>query len=346
MSQLHSDSETQAASHQDVSGQNASHQDAPQKPLLTRMLHAVIESFKDSVPVSLSMYRVMVPIIIGVKILMMLDLIKYIAIPLQPIMNLVGLPADLGLAWASGMLVNIYSGLLVFATLAPTMEPLTAGQASIFALMMLIAHSLLVEGKIAQQCGVKMFPQVLIRILSAIGAALCVHIVLLYTGWLSGPAPLVWTPKPSDPNLFMWALNEAINLFLLFWIIFGLMILKHVMDFFNVTAFLNAILRPVMRLLGIGPNAATITVLGICMGLIYGSGLIIREVQKGTLCQRDIFSSITLMGLAHALVEDTLLMTLIGGNIIITLGVRLLFSCILVSIMSRFITRRQVGVEG
>ncbi|MFI3271413.1 MAG: hypothetical protein R3Y11_04800 [Pseudomonadota bacterium] len=320
-------------------------QDAQKTPSLpSRMVQAVIESFKDSIPVSLSMYRVMIPIIIGVKILMILDLIQYIALPLEPIMHLVGLPADLGLAWATGMAVNIYSGLMVFAALVPTMEPLTAGQASIFALMLLIAHSLLVEGKIAQQCGVKMLPQIIIRVLSAIVAGLLVHWTLLATGWLSEPATLAWTPEPSDPNLLKWAFNEAINLFCLFWIIFGLMILKHVMDFFNVTSFLNALLRPVMRLLAIGPNAATITVLGICMGLIYGSGLIIREVQKGTLCQRDIFSSITLMGLAHALVEDTLLMTLIGGQIPITLGVRLLFSLVCVGIMSRFITRRQARV--
>lgn len=311
------------------------------KSLPLRMVHAVVESFKDSIPVSLSMYRVMIPIIIGVKILMMLDLIQYLAMPLEPIMRLVGLPADLGLAWATGMAVNIYSGLMVFAALVPTMEPLSAGQASIFALMLLIAHSLLVEGKIAQQCGVKMFPQVAIRVVSAIIAGLLVHWTLSATGWLSEPAQLAWTPQASDPSLMVWAFNELKNLFFLFWIIFALMILKHVMDYCNVTAFLNALLRPVLRVLGIGPNAATITVVGICMGLIYGSGLIIREVRQGTLCERDVFSSITLMGLAHALVEDTLLMTLIGGQIPITLGVRLLFSLVAVCIMSRFIARRQ-----
>ncbi len=317
------------------------HSNADSTPLLPRMASAVKASFKDAVVVSLSMFRMMIPIIIGVKILMLLDLIQYLAIPLEPIMALVGLPAGLGLAWATGMAVNIYSGMMVFAALVPTMDPLTSAQASVFALMLLIAHSLPVEGKVAQQCGVKMFPQILIRIVGAIIAGLLTHWVLELTGWLADPAVFVWKFEASDPNLIMWALNEIKNLFLLFCVIFFLMMLKRVMDYFSITTFLNALLRPVLRLMGIGPNAATITVVGICMGLIYGSGLIIREVKEGTVCDRDVFSSITLMGLAHALVEDTILLGLIGGDVIITLGVRLLFAMVAVSILSRFVARKR-----
>lgn len=307
---------------------------------LSRVYGAVTGSFRDAIHVSIGLFRVMVPIIIAVKILAELDLIRYLAMPLEPVMRLVGLPPDLGLAWATGMAVNIYSGLLVFASLMTSLEPLSGAQATIFATMMLIAHSLPVEGRIAQQCGVRMVPQLVIRICCAIVCGFVLHRVYAATGWLAEPARMVWEPGHVEPGLVPWALNELRNLFSLFWIIFVLMLFKRALDHFDVTPLLNAALRPVLRLLGIGPNAATITVVGMCMGIIYGSGLIIREVNKGTLNKHDVFCSITLMGLAHALIEDTLLMVLIGGDISATLGGRLLFALVFVAIIGRLMPRR------
>ena len=262
--------------------------------------------------------------------------------PLEPIMRMVGLPPDLGLAWATGMAVNIYSGLLVFASLLPSLDPLTAAQTTTFATMMLIAHSLPVEGRIAQQCGIRMVPQLVIRIVSAIVCGVLMHKVQVTTGWLDHPAQMLWEPRRVDPALVPWALNELRNLFSLFWVIFALMLFKRALDHFDVTRVLNAALRPVLKLLGIGPNAATITVVGMCMGIIYGSGLIIHEAQQGKLDKHDIFCSITLMGLAHALIEDTLLMMLIGGDLVATLGIRLLFALLVVAAIGRFTAHRGI----
>lgn len=311
----------------------------PLPPLLSRVLGAATGSFRDAIHVSLGLFRVMVPIIIAVKILAELDLIRYLALPLEPVMHLVGLPPDLGLAWATGMAVNIYSGLLVFASLMTSMEPLSGAQATVFATMMLIAHSLPVEGRIAQQCGVRMVPQLVIRIACAIVCGFVLHRVYSATGWLADPATMLWEPRRVEPGLIPWGLNELRNLFSLFWVIFVLMLFKRALDHFDVTPLLNAALRPVLRLLGIGPNAATITVVGMCMGIIYGSGLIIREVNKGTLDKHDVFCSITLMGLAHALIEDTLLMVLIGGDVTATLGGRLLFALLFVAVIGRLTPR-------
>ena len=42
---------------------------------------------------------------------------------------------------------------------------------------------------------------------------------------------------------------------------------------------MNKILRPVLKLIGIGPKASAITVIGLTMGLSYGGGLIINEAR-------------------------------------------------------------------
>lgn len=311
-------------------------------PLSRRLWKATGNSFHEALHVSFGLFRVMIPIIIAVKMLTMLDLLQYVALPLAPIMSLVGLPPDLGIAWVTGMAVNIYSGLLVFASILPTLPPFTTAQASIFAVMMLLAHSMLVEGRIAQQCGIRMMPQLILRFATAICCGALLNVVLSATGWLAEPATMVWEPELVDPALIPWARNELWNLFSLFWFIFALMLVQKLLDYCNITQVINTGLRPVLRMIHIGPNAATITVVGMCMGLIYGSGLIIREVNKGALEKDDVFLSLTLMGLAHALIEDTLLMMLIGGNLFITLGVRVSAALLVVAIIGRLTLRRPI----
>ena len=118
------------------------------------------ETFLDAVQVSLDFFKVLVPIIIGMKILTELDWIRYLALPLEPVMHLTGLPADLGIAWATGIMVNFYSALIVFVGLLPGLPPLTTEQTTTLAVMMLIAHSIPAEGRVAAQCGVSLrFPR-------------------------------------------------------------------------------------------------------------------------------------------------------------------------------------------
>ena len=91
---------------------------------------------------------------------------------------------------------------------------------------------------------------------------------------------------------------------------------------------MNKILRPVLKLIGIGPKASAITVIGLTMGLSYGGGLIINEARTGTIGKEDIFYSLTLMGLCHSLIEDTLLMLLIGSNFNGIFWSRLIFAIV------------------
>ena len=107
------------------------------------------------------------------------------------------------------------------------------------------------------------------------------------------------------------------------------------LDALGVTRLFEAALMPFLRLMGIGGGAATITVIGLVMGLAYGGGLILHDVQKGKVAQSDVFSAISLMSLSHALIEDTLLMYLIGATMWGTFVGRLAFSLIVVAALSR-----------
>lgn len=308
------------------------------------LINACKTLFKDAVAASLDLYKVMIPVIIIVKLLQELDLIQYLAVPLEPVMNLTGLPAEMGLVWATSIVVNLYSGLIVYISMVPTMDPLSVAQITTLTTMMLIAHSLPVECKVAQKCGVSITGQFTIRMVSAFILGIIMHLVFSKTGIFAEPSKILWEPQLPEAGILPWALNEANNLVYLFFIILALFAIMRLLTYFGITEKLNQLLKPVLEAIGIGKDAATLTVIGLSLGITYGGGLIIHEVKSGTLSKRDVFASLTLMGLAHALIEDTLLMMLLGAHISGTLWTRLVFALIFVGIMMRFYSNEPAAV--
>jgi hypothetical protein len=296
---------------------------------------------RDAVKVSLALFKVMVPIILVVKLLKELGGIEYLAAPLGPVMELVGLPAGLGLAWATAMLSNIYSGLIVFQALAGETGPLTEAQVTVLGVLMLIAHNLLVEGQVTKRCGVSFFGQNLLRIGGAFACAWLLHVLFASTGILSGPAVMLWLPPPAESSLLGWAWGETKNLCYIFLIILALMGLMRLLNFLGLTRLLEKLLTPFLKLMGIGSTAATVTVIGMTMGLTYGGGLIIHETQAGHISKKDVFAAVSLMSLSHALIEDTLLLALIGTSPWGSLVGRLLFSLVVTAMLSRWAASRE-----
>lgn len=83
----------------------------------------------------------------------------------------------------------------------------------------------------------------------------------------------------------------------------------------------------------------TVTILGMVLGISYGGGLIIRDVSSGRLSAKDVFFSMSLMGLSHAIVEDTFLMMSLGGNITGLLLARVGFTWLVIACLVRIVNR-------
>jgi len=288
------------------------------------------ELITDALTACLELFKVMVPIIIGVKILQELDLIQYIAMPLEPVMGLLGLPAEMGLVWAFAMINNIYTGLIVLASLIGD-NPLTIAQATIIGTLMLVAHGLPIECAIARKSGARFRFQILTRILGAFILCWLLNQIYVATGTLQEPATMLFQADQlggGDSSLTTWAMDQGKNLISIFLVVLSLMVVMRFLKAIRVIDLLDAILRPVLNLIGIGPKASAITVIGLTMGVSYGGGLIINEAKSGNVGKEDVFYSLTLMGLCHSLIEDTLLIMLIGGHLSGILWGRLIFAII------------------
>ncbi len=62
-------------------------------------------------------------------------------------------------------------------------------------------------------------------------------------------------------------------------------------------------------------------------------------MRKGELGPEDVFCALSFMGVCHPLVEDTLLILLIGGHLSVVLWLRLALSLLLIATMVRMVRR-------
>jgi len=286
--------------------------------------------------ISLELYKIMIPIIIAVKILQELGLIAWLALPLAPIMHLVGLPGEMGLVWATALVNNIYGSMIVFVSLAGQHD-LTVAQVTVLGVMILIAHGLPVELQIVRKSGPRMGFQALLRIGGALLLGWMLSKLYAWGGWLQEPNVILWQPEPESENLLAWGLGQAQNLAMVFVIILALTLIMRVFTAIGLTGLCVRLLAPVLRLLGIGPAAGTLTIVGMVMGLAYGGGMIMHEAHSGKVGSKDIFSSLSLMGLSHSVFEDTLLMIVIGGHVSGLLWARIIFTLVVIALLVRVV---------
>ena len=122
----------------------------------------------------------------------------------------------------------------------------------------------------------------------------------------------------------------------LYAVICAVMLLQKILDLLQISRFAAWLLGPILRCLGISPRAVSVVVIGFTMGILYGSGVLIQSVHEGQLSRRDVLCSISLLGLCHSLIEDSLALALLGGTLWGILGFRIIFTLIFGALLNFF----------
>lgn len=310
------------------------------------LLLEIISTFRNAASISIHLFKVMVPVIIFVKILQVFNLIDYLAIPLKPIMYTVGLPAEMGLVWATAIIDTPYSAIIVFMSIFDQM-PINTAQLTILATMIMIAHNLPVELKVVQKAGLRLPFQAVLRLGSALLVGATLNIFYSFFDVLQNEPTilLAWNALESDQSLSQWAVSKTLMLLNIFLIIFLLMLLMSLLKKIGVVNIIKRILTPLMRVIGTSDKAATVTVIGLCLGINYGSGLILSETKAGELSKQDIFGSLSLMGINHAIIEDTILMKMLGADLSGILFLKLILTILLVATLINAVKRLPYRVK-
>jgi len=294
--------------------------------------------FDEIVTVSVPLFKLMVPIILLVKVLEELGAITFLGQWLGPLMALVGLPEEMGLVWAATIATNIYGGMIVLYSVASD-NTLTVAQMTVLGGLLLMAHGLPIETRIAQLAGMRMRVAIITRMLGAFAFAWLLHLFYDQTQTLQEPAQMMWQPQPIPDGLGYWLLAQAKALVMIQVIIIILLTFLKIMRLLGVEKIIQWMLRPLLKLMGIGKEATTITLVGITLGIAFGGGLLIKEAHAGHVSKKDVFTSLLLLGFCHSLIEDTLLVMLLGAHLSGVLWFRLVFAFMFTGAMSYWLTK-------
>ena len=297
------------------------------------------ELFSDTYSTSIVMFRIMIPVSIVVKVLQITGAIEYIGIALSPLMQLVGLPGEMGLVWGTGMMTNLFGGVMAYLNLAPYYH-LSVAQTTILCLMMLVAHTFPIELQIVRKAGVKLITMFIFRF----GFAFLMGLVLnfFYSSFdiLQQDSVITWEKNTVvDTSILAWAIGEIKNYGIILLIIFSLLFLIKLLKVTGAIDVITKWLSPLLRMMGIGIEVTTIAIIGLTLGVVYGGVLIINESKNKNINKRDIFYCLALMGLCHSVIEDTILMMALGGHYSGVFLARVLFSFIIIFTLVKYTKR-------
>ena len=260
------------------------------------------------------LFKFMIPISFVIRIIQELNLLEPISNVLTPVMQIVNLPPEMALVWLSTMIVNIYGGFIAMFAIYPFMEPITVAQMTTLCVMSLIAHTFPIELTIAKKTGIRLWVMFCIRFGFAIVAGIILSNIYTFFGWLQQPLSMPLVGSSEHLSWGVWALHELQHYALITCVIFCLVIVLHILQITGIINLLNAVLKPALGWMGIGEEVLPLTVVGLTLGIAYGGGLLIDECQHKAIPPREVFYSMSFLGLFHSLIEDSLLMISMGAD--------------------------------
>lgn len=284
--------------------------------------------------------KLMVPALVIVKILQELGVTTWLATALAPLMSLMGLPSELGLVWAAGMLTNIYTAMAVFYELGQG-QTYTIGQVTTLGMLILISHALPVEGAVAKVAGVPWRLTLFLRIVGAFVLGVITHLVYRLSDYDDQAATFLWQPAPQQSSWLAWGWEQIKMLATIFVILAALMLFLRGLRLIGFERVLHWLLGPFMRLLRVNKEASDVTIIGLMLGLSFGAGLLISESRANRISPRDMKIVICFLGLCHSIIEDTLLILLLGADIYAVLWGRLIFAFAIMMIITPYVFPRR-----
>jgi hypothetical protein len=295
----------------------------------------------ESLNISLKLLKIMLPISILVKVGSYFGIIDFISKALTPLMGLMGLSGEMGIVWATALITNIYGGILVILTMAQN-NTFTVAEITIVASLILFAHSLPIELKVISETGAKPWKILCIRMSCAVIGGVCLNLLFKFLNIYQETAIFRFTMKKPNSGITSWILGELKKYITIFIIIFTLLVLMEGLKKIGILDWINNKFSPMMTFLGINPGLSLTCIVGLTMGVSYGSGLIIKEVKEGSYSKRDLFLVAIFISLCHALVEDTLLFLSLGAKMIGIFWGRIFFAVIFTLIFNKIMPKDEI----
>ena len=306
---------------------------------INKIKNSFFEIFIESKKIFIVLFKVIVPIVIIIRILEVMGLIPIFAKLLEPLTSFVGIDGSLGLVWMAAMLVNIYAGMAAFATLQ-SMFDYSVAETTIVGLMLLIAHSLPIEVAIAKKSGISASFTFIFRFINALIAGKLLFFLYQYFDLYQELNVSVLAIPDSNISHVEWGISQIKNFLMIFSIIFSIITLINLLKSFGIWQFILRILKVPLNFLGMSDKVANIILIGLTLGISFGGGFLIEESKKKEISKKDIFLSMAFLGLCHSIIEDTILILLLGSHISGILFFRLIYTIFIILIVKIILETR------
>ena len=280
--------------------------------------------FQEIKDFTIPLYKILIPFVFIIKFLEIIGAVDLIAKAFDPLMSSIGLPAAFGIIWVTALVVNIYAALILLVNLLPFIE-VSVAQITILTVAMLLCHNLIVESAISKSAGVSFLFTAIFRLISAFFVCWILNLIYAYFNYLNQPFLTSFTIEPTQTGLLFWLKDQSLYLFYIFVIVVILVTLLEVLKFIGVENFFKKILVRPLKFFGISDSAMNIIIVGMTMGLQFGGGILIKEVNSAKIDKQSVFLSILMVNLVHAIFEDTLLMLAVGGHYSGVIFARIIF---------------------
>jgi hypothetical protein len=302
------------------------------------ILYVVMKTFKfhflellnDTWQTSWKVLKLIIPVSIIVKILDLLGFIEVFGQWMAPLMAAIGLPPSFGLVWATNAIANMFSGLYVFVNFIDN-QTFTNAQVTVLAVMMLTAHSLPIELEVASRVGVRRWFMFLLRFFAAYMAGFLLNKILTIGNFLQ-QKNINHYPKSAQKVEFIWhkwALEQVQGYVFIILIIFSILLIMKLLKHFGAINYIQNKMKPILRAMGMSKEILPMTLVGMLLGIVYGGALIIKEKDDNpSIHKKEFVFAMVLLGLCHAIIEDTLLVMGIGASLWGVLVFRVIFALI------------------
>ena len=292
------------------------------------MKKTVLKIATDIKEICIPLYKILIPFVFIIKILEVSGAIEFTAKILEPLMSFVGLTPELGLVFVTAFLINIYAALVLFVNILPGID-VSVAEITILTTMILVAHNLPIECTICKAAGISVIYTASLRLISAFVLGFILKLIYFNFGFLTETFQTFFTVKPPPENNWYWFLDQFTTLVYIFFLVCLMATVLEILKIIGVEKLFEKVFMPPLRLFGIQKEAMNIIIVGMFIGIQFGGGMLIKEVKKGTIDKQSIFLSVSLLNLLHAMIEDTILMALVGGHISGILIARVIFSLVL-----------------
>jgi hypothetical protein len=231
---------------------------------------------------------------------------------------------------------------------------MTAGQVTLVAVFLLMAHNLILEGIVQGRSGIN---GLLVTVFRVASAAITTYVCGFFVGGPGGQAVAAATADATAASgaaacvpflqfLGGWGLSTLRLTGKILLIIMALLVVLEILKSLGWIRHVVRALRPVLRVLGLGEEAGYMWTAAAIFGLTYCAPIIVEEARAGTLSRRELTKLNLSISINHSVVEDPFLFMATGAGAFWLFVPRLAFAILAVRVLSLWKENRSPAPRG